>query len=58
MPKIFYICDRKKCENCNPDCKHTSDILHAVNFKSVYRSANGRNIEPTNYYFEKDHVAT
>ena len=26
----FYICDRKKCENCTPDCRHTLDIEHAV----------------------------
>lgn len=27
-----YVCDRKRCEDCNPLCKHTSDIQHAVNF--------------------------
>ena len=31
-PKVFYICDRLLCENCNRECKHTSDITHAVNF--------------------------
>ena len=25
----YYICDRKKCEHCIPECKHTADILHA-----------------------------
>ena len=32
---VFYICDRKACDPCdNPDCKHTSKIEHAANFKS------------------------
>lgn len=26
----FYLCDRKKCENCSPGCHHTSDISHAL----------------------------
>ena len=30
----LYICDRKKCgERCSPECTHTSDIDHAVNFE-------------------------
>lgn len=32
-PKIFYLCDRKKCEGCGPDCEHTSDVCHAANFR-------------------------
>lgn len=33
-PYIFYLCDKKKCKNCNyPACKHTQDITHAKNFK-------------------------
>lgn len=30
-----FLCDRAKCgDDCNyPDCKHTTDITHAVNFK-------------------------
>ena len=28
---ILYICDRKACENCYEECKHTNDIEHAVN---------------------------
>lgn len=36
--KIFYLCDRRACEKCNShgngtECKHTSDIRHAVNFE-------------------------
>ena len=26
----FWICDRKKCENCPPDCRYTLDINHAL----------------------------
>ena len=58
MPKIFYICDRKKCKRCNSDCKHTSDINHAANFKSVSIEADGQNISATNDYFENDRVVT
>lgn len=33
--KISYICDRQKCELCSyPECKRTTDINHAVNFKN------------------------
>ena len=35
-PKIIYLCDREKeCNKhgaCGQDCKHTTDIRHAVNF--------------------------
>ena len=31
--KILYLCDRLKCENCHNECKHTSDITHAINFR-------------------------
>lgn len=34
--KILYICDRKKCIECHEPCYHTSDITHAVSFKSDY----------------------
>lgn len=30
--KTLYICDREKCETCNPDCEYTSDIKHAAHF--------------------------
>ena len=33
---ILYICDRKACENCNKECKHTTDIRHAVNFEQYH----------------------
>lgn len=32
LPTIAYICDKKKCANCNGECTHTLDINHAVNF--------------------------
>lgn len=35
MTRIFYICDQKACEEvgmkCHwPDCKHTTDVEHAL----------------------------
>lgn len=32
--KVFYICDRAKCEDCTPDnaCAYTTDPLFAKNF--------------------------
>lgn len=34
---VSYICNRKKCEFCDPDgpCYHTTDIRFAANFKEV-----------------------
>ena len=32
---VFYLCDKKKCERCSKDCKHTTDIKHAKNFKKL-----------------------
>lgn len=29
---IYYICDRKACANCDPNCKHINKIAHAKNF--------------------------
>ena len=29
--KMFFICDRKACESCYVECKHTRNIEHAVN---------------------------
>ena len=26
----FYICDRRKCDICSKDCRHTSDRNHAL----------------------------
>ncbi|MGN0180390.1 MAG: hypothetical protein ACI4DY_13285 [Monoglobaceae bacterium] len=31
--KLYYICDRRACETCRPECTHTSDIRHAENFE-------------------------
>lgn len=34
MSDILYICDRKRCKPCsNEDCRHTTDIEHAVHFQ-------------------------
>ena len=34
---ILYLCDRRACEHCGPDCNATPDIFHARNFrKSPY----------------------
>lgn len=33
MEKYFYICNRKRCENCSGECKHTSDERFAKNPK-------------------------
>lgn len=33
---ILYLCDRKACENCHEECKHTSDIRHAINFEQYH----------------------
>ena len=32
-PKVFYVCDRRACERCDPECIYTSDIRHAENFE-------------------------
>lgn len=31
-PPVLYLCDRKACETCSPECFHTTDIRHARNF--------------------------
>lgn len=36
MNDVFYICDREKCENCFSECKHTTDITHALNFEKLF----------------------
>lgn len=30
--KFYYLCDGNKCEFCNPECYHTQDLAHAINF--------------------------
>ena len=51
MPDVFYICDRTACESCSPDCNHTSDITHAVNFYKLPKSDS-----EIFGYFERDEV--
>ena len=32
--KVLYLCDKKACKLCSIiGCKHTSDVLHAINFE-------------------------
>lgn len=30
---VLYLCDRRACEHCSPECQHTTDISHAKNFE-------------------------
>lgn len=36
-----YECDRRACNRCNPDCHHTGDIRHAVNFHITFTDKDG-----------------
>ena len=29
----LYLCDRRACKHCSPECRHTTDITHAKNFE-------------------------
>lgn len=42
QPKIAYLCDRLLCgDNCSyPLCSHTTNIVHAKNFKSLSYDGN------------------
>lgn len=42
--RIFYLCDRRACDSCDPWCHHTSNIRHA---KTYVKNKNGD-------YFEKE----
>lgn len=45
MGDVLYSCDLKACDPCpHTECKHTSDISHAVNFERV----------GNNHWFEKE----
>lgn len=35
-PKVLYICDRRACKKCSPQCHHTEDIRHAIHFALSY----------------------
>lgn len=30
--EFLYLCDRNACEICHPECYHTFDLNHALNF--------------------------
>ncbi|MFT9056816.1 MAG: hypothetical protein ABF449_09390 [Ethanoligenens sp.] len=32
-PNIYFLCDRRVCKKCSPECSHTSNALHAKNFE-------------------------
>lgn len=44
--KIFYICNKKKCNNCGSECNRTSDIKYSKNYST----------EPTNRILKKKFV--
>lgn len=33
---VFYVCDRRACNRCAPECRHTMDVRHAKNFEVSY----------------------
>lgn len=33
--KIYFVCDRRACKNCDPLCYYTSNIEHARNFEFI-----------------------
>ena len=38
--EVLYLCDRKACKVCKPEqCRHTTDMNHAVNFRFSYGRA-------------------
>lgn len=46
---VFYLCDRKACENCSDECMYTSDVSHAINFNKI-------NIDNDVHYIEKQEL--
>jgi len=33
VPRVLYLCDRRACQKCNPECHLTADIRHAASFE-------------------------
>lgn len=58
MNKIFYFCDRKKCERCGRLCLHTSDPEHALDKKEwgYVRDAWGNYVQATDETYEYEVV--
>lgn len=61
MPKInsgdkLYLCDRKQCgDRCHyPDCRHTTDISHAVNAPTFPGGFEEISCGPYTYFVEKE----
>lgn len=34
-PAVYYVCDRRACTICYPECTHTKEVAHAQNFENV-----------------------
>ena len=32
---VLYLCDRKACDKCSPECQHTQDIDNAKNYQKA-----------------------
>jgi len=48
VSNILYVCDRKECTPCIPECKYTSNILQAKNFKRYPNKSEPTFIEKNN----------
>lgn len=44
---VLFLCDRRACEVCYPECQHTSDIRHAKEFKFHQTNKGGFWIQET-----------
>lgn len=33
---VGFQCDGKQCKHCSPDCRGTTDVRHASNFKEIH----------------------
>ena len=33
-PEPLFICDRRACDTCHPECMHTKDLRHAKHFEA------------------------
>lgn len=61
MKNVVYICDGKRCLQCNADvCQHTSDLVHAVHHDTEPDAKTlTKNFERVgDYWFEKVKEAT
>lgn len=56
-PKTFFFCDRKKCSNCNPQCRHTSDPSHAIRLEGKFRQNTDGNMWQTDISLDGVHYS-